>query len=1449
MDSCRVDGQVSPAANCRRDSSQALPKLIGVFLYLSLLNLIGHVEGQDMHFKGDIISRRLSPPTHIQYSMRFSDASPSKSAAFSVFDTIALKGTGSSESCQVNNFLPTSQNFLIRICSGGASIVVETIIQTLSSRSTVVRYNAESGFKFVDFFQIITNLSDTGKIVALQTNGDDARLSILNYTSSNELNYTNAPLTFENVKVRNPRLAPYCTSFCRFFLYDALSDSNSSVVMVFTAGPLSEGVSLLNTFLMNSTNITKFPHKTALISQYVNTIYYLASTPLATFIYPLTLNEDNTFRNVTLEPQRASIFSGPYITYSATQTASNLNQINVIVNNSLIYFLSRYNPVTILANGLEMPKCSFDLTKPVEIVFNGSAGTIRYADAQGKGSGYIVLVRTPEGGTRPDSRCIPADGVTGVLFDKTRGEIMEVSGTSAKYFSTKMGGYSIDTNLLTEGTYSFKVKATDPQGTVVDVNKNLILSADPFSTPLRTSSIFTRMFVDNLNLELFSKGYPTVVQMSRTELMKNGGSISFVGENLISWNSFTKQVKYTLPGTAQDYPGFIRVALLRRDLLLVQKSNSSAELYNCKDVSIGSRSCQQVRKYLLDADSPRLPGEGVYSFGSGAYWLEVSLKQEAPSHSYIMRLFSTKSDAPIATESINGKILSCSWKTSGNFGQLVFLKEGSDNIIFKVSVSADRLLVTQILLNPGKKALCAKDISAIEQNADEVIVHSACPQTASTLYMYDITSSPAFSHYNREFELAANYDRITICPLFQNILYFSRERNLLRVAARRGDNLNYNFPENTVMTDLSACIPEAGVFILVRKDAASSKHFLVLYFGPNLDTEESHERIKTIIELSIEDTAGLQIRALYEVRDISIHITLIKRDSSATNVVTSFDVSIDDGEFVFKSKQNETISSLTMKYLGGFSKTTRDMAFKFSNFEPKGTVSVTKYTPLPKNKEGTFDLSGYATFEGNYNGLEIRGVGADKIEVKDRIRQNAISIPKELLSGSNQVVAAGDYVAVSKPGNKMVLYYKFFEDANRKYLTLDELPSVCEASMIEDKTKTFIILILRRTTLNGNDLVLYWLKAGLSLPNYSRDLNVYRWSQVRMFSKLRLYQTSARENAINHFVLGLTGTARGHAMVNIIQFSLDYSQLLSINRQIMEGRSVYEDIFLGKDRFALYIKVRGQALMNTKFDNDLADSLLNGGTDLLVIHGKPTIAVYCTKSSNPFCIYESHTRFFYHEGEDFKGSQEKILGFAVKAWTSSTNYIGMVVERIRTSEAEGPVFRKIVIFKRGNIGAYTGFPISGSHESVLDDELNSAFAIAEKDGEAVLLVADHLNSAEAAGLQQSATQSLPVVSNKIEVVVKDANLNSDAFKIVFKGAAPETDLVRGVYVDSGTNSPQSQETEKESGSSFWVWIAIIVGILALGILGYFAYQYFQTKNSGLKSQLIEDSRRESDVLI
>jgi hypothetical protein len=399
MGSSPLDARASPAAVGRGRAPHALSRLIGAWLGLCLLELLGSVAGQDMHFWGDLVSRKLSPQTHIQFSMRFADATPVKSPAFEVFDTIAQKASGSSESCQVNRYLPTSQDYLVRICSGGAALLVESVGQSLASRNQAARFEADSGYRFVDFFQLIANLSDTGRLLALQTNGDDAKLSIVSYASGSLVNTTVEPLTHEGSKIQTPRLAPFCTAHCKFFLYDALSDTNGTLVMVFDASPLSDGIRRLNTFVMSSNNVTKYPHKTALITQYVNTVYYLANTPIATFIYPLALADDHTFTNLTKEPQRAGIFSGS-VSFAALQTAGNLNQVTVVVNSSFIYFLSRYNPVTILANGLELPKCGFSLAKPAEIVFNGSAGTIRFEDAQAKGSGYMVLVRTPEGGTK-----------------------------------------------------------------------------------------------------------------------------------------------------------------------------------------------------------------------------------------------------------------------------------------------------------------------------------------------------------------------------------------------------------------------------------------------------------------------------------------------------------------------------------------------------------------------------------------------------------------------------------------------------------------------------------------------------------------------------------------------------------------------------------------------------------------------------------------------------------------------------------------------------------------------------------------------------------------------------------------------------------------------------------------------------------------------------------------
>jgi hypothetical protein len=474
----------------------------------------------------------------------------------------------------------------------------------------------------------------------------------------------------------------------------------------------------------------------------------------------------------------------------------------------------------------------------------------------------------------------------------------------------------------------------------------------------------------------------------------------------------------------------------------------------------------------------------------------------------------------------------------------------------------------------------------------------------------------------------------------------------------------------------------------------------------------------------------------------------------------------------------------------------------------------------------SYDASEYWEVTGNYYGVEARGVSPASVTILDRVRPGNF-IVENTLNVDGVIASAGDYVVICRPNEKAYIYKNFAKGVGiRTSLLLEELPWIDEVAMLYDEKNQYIIMLMRRAVLNGNELVMYWFKSDLPLPSASRDLNRHRWTQVRSFNKLSFFATMALESTYKVFVATMITEVKRTAVINIIILNKDYSGLVTINKQIIDGKSIMEDIFLNKDRSWILIKQRGSAMMIHKVEAKRAEGLLYSHTEIHTpFEGTAIIGIYCTRMGMPFCVFESHGRYYLTEGEFFQGRVDKIPGYKTAAWTTSNNYVVLMIKNIHTQSTD-KIVRKLVYFRRGFKGIYGVEELPTLNDWSLGDYQNNGFALLENGDDAILLKVKSMRPDQTDSNQPSLHT---LITKKISITVTQQALQNQDASLVFKGSVPTEELPRGLFVDPGIYPPKQPDQPSESHTLLLIVMIVIVIVAAAG--GYYAFMTYKKKKA------------------
>ena len=1433
-----------------------------VFSFFGLLSVVvGIANTQEVFFKGDKLDRLLSPVTHIQFSYKIQDVSkdPKLRAAVSVSDTISVINSLTVQNCERYTVLPSDSSYIMKFCAIGMTLDVDKIGASFGSITLIARYPADPGMMYNDVAELIHDNKPSGYFVSLQSNIQEAKVSVQAFASQSSIKSLAISLQVGDSKILKPTLAVFCfgTASCKVFVYDKFG-SDKPAVIVLEVDPQSFELKKLSEFLMIGSTVVNYPHKTALITQYVDSIFYVASTAAQGVMYVMGLTSDFKLVNKTLQPQVVPGYGGDKVVFSSHQSLYGLNLITVVVGKQ-VSIVARATLFQVYGVTLDIPDCGFDMTKIMDLKMIGSVTSIRYSSESGTGTGYVIMVRTPTGGSKPEARCIGAPGVTHVLFDKERNEIMEVTGTGAKVYSMQLGRYRVDTGMLDFGMFTLQLMLTDGSGKVGMAEKPFWVLPDPYQVKSRANNPFIEMMVNSSKWEVFTNGQPNIFQVTRTDLLNNGGKYSIEGQNLAVFSTIDSKVKYVLPAGAPL--AVLRVALARRGKLLLQRATNTLESFDCRLTTLATRTCTAGATYSVEGVPVSSEKLGIYSLRSGTHFVVLSgLDSTFTQHS--LRLYSITSTVQVSSIQISGSILDIVWVTNGNFGQLIFTKKGEDKDLFKVVVTQSSLEESKVTLTLPKMGtqICVRNLAPFESSSNEVTIHSSCPNGKSSLYTYDISSNPSISIYERDTHLSTSYTSLKLCSMHLSTIYMDIEKNELRARTKSGDDISYNFPSDSDLTTMTACVYEVAMFLAVRKDKATKKFSLHVYNSPRGDTEAIGMRVKAVVDIfndiPMEDVSMYMMQAEYEVRDHSVHVIIVKKADPSVNSILSYEIQIDEGDIIFLSNNNETIKSIDLTYTGYKDTNKNTTKLQFTSIQPKGQVDIKKYQPLPQNQAGKFDMTKYLEIEGNYMGIQVKGPNSERVTVSDRLRKDGASLPSSIMGGSHVIASASKYVIIGKKNSKAVLYSDIFSET-RSSINLDELPYANEAVMYEDKSKGFVVIILRRSTFGGNDFVMYWFKVDSSFPPFSSGFAFHKWSQEAPMGKMRLYHTSIRKEQVNHFLLTLVSPLKTDSLTYTIQFTQSYSSLLIINKQHHEGPLFYEDYLIGRDRKSFTLKMRGAMLYSCSFEPN-GDYIGCGVSTAQVYQGKAIFHNYCSMGEKSFCLSESSTQYLFYEDEIYKGSFEKILGHKTIGWLSSPNYVGLVLERIRIPGKVESLERKLAVYKRGYIGCYSEYQIPMLNmDSILDEEISSHISIVERSEDIVILLSETITETNNLKQNPSDKVSLPVVHNKIEIDIQGSGVSSELLKFILKGVDESSNNVRGLVMDPGVNYTPPVEEKPSIVWIYWLLFAIVMVGFAIGC--YFVCKHitkedpseleaYKVAPSSSKSTKSESRRNTTDIL-
>ena len=1412
--------------------------------------------------KGDIVHEDLpGESASTRYGVYYTDDSTPKVPGFTVKDSIGAPTRGAgTHHCDLNLVLPHATHIMVKICDAGTKLILEEAKGSYAGFvNTFTSMTAVGDYLFKDAVPLVDDTLGTNLIVALQMSPGtgDFNLTLVNYNMNFSSHAASKIISavVENQRITNPKLGVFCpngASNCTLIIYDPVNSKDAPMIVYMVTLSATPTITFLTSFRAATSFINK-QHTSVAVFQNGPSLFYAAVADNNLLTYAIGFNQSDNYKMYEMAGGTKT-FPGlgqSGIKYFVHLTATKLNQLSVVSPSGSISYLVRVHLLVLYEFKTQLPDCFKSWQGAVVTSHNiqGLHGVFVFTNPSNNfTTGMVIYARPYDAGleTNADGRCMSNQNAKHGHIDLMRKELVEFGTGNNQVYQLQTPQITFDTRDLGAGLVQLRIKATTlATGQSMIQSKNFTIATDLFDMGLRKQQMFTKVWEETPTVEFYETEFPTHVEMSMNEVVSNGGRYKFSGDNLVSYSTGMSSPEYKFKDTTHvAISNFSKSVLLRRDMLMIQHGNSKLSLFGCVETTNRGRLRSLVQDIDPHSDRPTVPtlqNQVILPISQPTYFVELAIEYPS-SGAFMISLFSTTSKTYLRQQQINLRLKSYVWRTNGDAGILYYIVENKPESLYKLTVDPNQIVNTEVELVNGRAKVCARDVGVSPNNLDEVMVYSACPGEDAYLTAFDVQSSPAVNIYQKYFKVKDNHQSLTMCVLQSNILCMSPSRSDVRLINARGHNLNLNFPANTEATELFGCLPQIGYFVSVRRSTATNKHYIVVYGQSTPEAEVLGERVQSVMEIqNLTSTEGLSISCNFERRDLSIYITLTPKEKSVNQTnnfsVGCYKVAIDVGDIVVKPQGNNKMSSLSLNFWPAFGETSTSTQLKFRTFVPALKPAVRKYQPLPKNQQGVFDFSTYCEFQGNYFGIELRGVNKDQAELRDRLRETGPKISSEF-AVMPLVATAGPFVVMARLNSKMVLIKNYLQDGSRSKLTLDELEAVDEIGMVEDSASNTLLIMARRETLQGNDFVLYWVKTDTAFPSSSSSLGFYKWSHVGSFIRLNFFSTIALEGSHHHYIGSLMNEARRAVLVFTFIFDKPYSQLLMINSQIIENKHILEDVFLNRDKSWVLIKQRGSTMTIAKADRKQGDSLLIAYNEVYKpFQDAAIIAAYCTKIGNSFCIYESASRFYFTEGEDLKGSFEKIPGYRTVGWTINNNFIGLLLKSLHVGMDE-TITRRIAVFKRGYIGVYLLYKLEGAvDDRILGENLNNAFALLETPDGAVILVTDRLKPTNTQ-LTQASSVNLPMVSNKIELMIHDSSLSAEHIKLVFKSENPQNEFVRGLFVDPGIYPP----SDDQSKSNTWLWVLIVLGVLVVaGVGGFLIYMYCTKWKHENKSTELDDA--------
>lgn len=1404
--------------------------MIGLFVYLTAV-AIWPVVCQEYHIRGDVLNRAIEntdrlPPVHQRFS------SPTSNGTFTLTDTMVESGKESVEGCALIAEVPSYKDYIISDCKNGKQLRFEHLAETIKSKKIMLTA-VQEGYNLVDAAPLMTDISTKHAAVSIwfQPADGKAKVGVHLFHDSNTGNSTWFDVNLvdsASEKFKNPRISAFCVDGfnCKALIYD-FNGTSKCTVKVYEIGTSDTPTikHLADTDVSKDFSSNTIYNGLIVQSGLTNTIVFMVDQGVFTTHYNLT--SDGSLVKVG-NPSSTKEVTRSNMRIFLTYLRSKIHLISVTSPEKhptkVLTFL-RFTSHQYYIQAFEMPVCmKLSVDRYIsKLQFKGIQGAATYTSSNGQPLGHALFYRDPITGDKIWGICIESSSAVSTYFNTERSELAVVDTSSTTYYSINNPRYRLDTSSLSEGEYKFDYEMRDTSGATPfthKYHKSIKVFTDPFNMPPRTSPLFREAWASSETAELFSSRGASSFELSKNELLCNGCDVSIQGDHTESYSTKTMKVEYSMALGTKMTASLARTSLLKRDFVAVS-DNKKTEIWRCVQEREEAKTCyiHYQPTYQSEDIIETVPGfEGSYIVSTRNYWMELVKVSLGQSFSYQLRLHDLVKKSQLGHYTLNSLPTSSFWRTSGDEGQLLLLTSDSEVILKKITLVQGQITAKDVKVYSDQPKLCIKSIAASQHIISDFWVHSECDSSSAFIQKFNIEESEAYPVQNTYQKVKGAQGVLSLCNIHNFMLYMPASRTDIKALSVTGDLLDYNFPKEAKAVTLEACVPEAGIQVIIREKGG--KNYLIAIGYATNDNEEAAERYVTSIELTqVANAEEYTLSATFDRRDMSVHVLLTKKAGLKDQKLTAYKIATDDGEVVIRAAAGQTIGNMQLVLSSHFSTQPRAIDIKYRKIDPKSTPEIISFKVLPTNKAGIFNLDEYAKIEGNYFGVEVSGDQAGSIEIKDRVRSNSTTL-RNSINLDGIVVAAGNFMATAKPGNKMVLHKDPLK-AEGSQVTLDDLPSVDEAVMVKDAETGHVLLVARMETIEGNKIILYWLEANQMLPTVSLNLKKHQWSSKHHLIRLNLFATKALEGSAKHYVVTTVSESRRAAFLYFLIFEKDFSSLMRSSMLPLQHRSIFEDLYLNADRKWIYVKQRGSSFMTLNINSVTGESITAVNVRVhRAIENAVVIAVYCLRSGPAFCMYETHARYVLVEHDSIKKIYPKIPGYETAAWLTSGEYIGILLKS--TWQKDGPANYKVAIYRHNFNGLYASYDIGAIDDVVLGENLMNTFALVESGAGVVLVTSHRLRKRQKLLQQDPVSPSFPLIADKIEVNIKADNLSGESLKFLFKAGDPsDQPVTRGVFVDKHSQNHSENQDSGRSSAFMWIVILIVVVLAAAGVAVYF----------------------------